>query len=320
MVNPKSILVTGCAGFIGSNLVRAFRKEFPKSKIVGIDNFSTGRRELLSPDVVFYEGSITDSALVDKIFSKHKPEYVFHFAALPRVSYSVEHPVETTMVNIGGTVVLLDAAHRHSVKRFIYSSSSSLYGGAKKLPTKEAENLPNPKSPYAVQKCMGEPMCKVFSDLHGLDTVSLRYFNAFGPYQYGDSPYSTVISAWLEALYFPKKKKAFLEGNGTKTRDFCFVDNIVQANILAMKAKKPLKGIALNIAHGERTSIKDVRTSLEKHSQRKLDLEKRRDRIGDVSHTHADIRLAKKWIGYSPEIKFEEGIAKTVAWFESRVK
>ena len=181
-----------------------------------------------------------------KIFSKHKPQYVFHFAALPRVSYSVEHPCETSEVNIIGTVALLEAAKNHGVKRFIYSSSSSVYGGAKKLPTRESECPPDPGSPYAAQKYIGEPFCKIFSDLFGSDTVCLRYFNVFGPGQYGDSPYSTVVSAWLEALYFPKNKKGFIEGTGTQSRDFCYIDSVVTANILAMQAKKDLKGEAVN--------------------------------------------------------------------------
>jgi UDP-glucose 4-epimerase len=265
-----------------------------------------------------YEGSITDAALVKKVFKKHNPEYVFHFAAVPRVSYSVEHPQETTEVNVLGTVHLLDAAREYGVRRFIYSSSSSLYGGAKVLPTREHENGAQPKSPYAIQKYVGEHLCRVYSELHGLDTVSLRYFNVYGPNQFGDSPYSTVISAWLEALYFPNTKKAFLEGNGLKSRDFCFVDNVVSANLKAMESKKPLRGLACNIAHGERTTIKEVKKLLEELTGRSLQLEKRPDRVGDVSHTHADISLARKRLGYKPLVGFTDGLRRTVEWYESR--
>ncbi len=314
----KSILVTGCAGFIGSNFVRAFREKYPKTTIVGIDDLSSGRKSLIHEDVIFHKGSITNVKLLNTIFTSHAPEYVFHFAAIPRVSYSVEHPEETTQVNVLGTVALLEASRVHGVKRFIYSSSSSLYGGAKLLPTSENENDAHPKSPYAIQKYVGEHFCRVYSELHGLDTVSLRYFNVYGPYQYGDSPYSTVISAWLEALYFPQKKKGFLEGNGTKSRDFCFIDNVVSANMLAMESKKPLKGLACNIAHGERTTIKEVKHLLEAYTGRVLDLERRPDRIGDVAHTHASIALAKRHLGYKPQISFEEGLRRTVAWYESR--
>ena len=318
MVNPKTILVTGCAGFIGSNFIKQFRKKFPKAKIIGIDDFSTGRKDVLELSVIFYEGSILDERLLEKIFSKHKPEYVFHFAALPRVSYSVEHPRHTSEVNIVGTVALLEASKNHGVKRFIYSSSSSVYGGAKKLPTKESESFPDPKSPYAVQKYIGEPFCKIFSELFSLDTVCLRYFNVFGPGQYGDSPYSTVVSAWLESVYFPKKKKAFIEGDGNQSRDFCYIDNVVLANILAMESKRKFNGEVLNVAYGSQTKINEVKKLIEKYSDKTLNLEKRPPRLGDVRHTRADISKARKLLGYNPQVDFEEGLKKTIEWFKSR--
>lgn len=311
------ILVTGCAGFIGSNFAKEFRKRFLKAEIVGIDNFVTGRRDAVSKDIIFHEGSMTDEKFLDMIFKKYKPEYVFHFAYIPRVSYSVQFPAKTVENNICGTTLLLEKSRDHKVKRFIQSSSSSVYGGAKILPTKEKENLPDPKSPYALEKYTDEMMCKIFSNLYGLDTVCLRYFNVFGPGQYGDSPYSTVISAWLTALYFPSKKKAFLEGNGKQSRDFCYVDNVVDANILAMQAKKNFGGEVFNIAHGERTTVLEVKKLIEKYSGEKIDLEKRPARLGDVRHTHADVSKAKKWFGYQPKIKFEEGLKKTVEWNES---
>lgn len=314
----KSILVTGCAGFIGSNFIKQFKKEFPKIEIVGIDNFSTGRKDAVDPSITFYKGSILDEKLLNKIFAKHKPEYVFHFAALPRVSYSLEFPRLTTEVNVVGTVALLEASKNHGVKRFIYSSSSSVYGGAKKLPTKESENFPNPKSPYAAQKYMGEPFCRIFSELFGLDTVCLRYFNVFGPGQYGNSAYSTVISAWLEALYFPKNKKAFIEGDGKQSRDFCFVNNVVSANILAMKAKNNFGGATINVAHGMRTTVNEVKVLIEKFTGKKLDLEHRPPRKGDVRNSFADISRAKKLLGYKPQTNFEDGLKAMISWFESR--
>ncbi len=317
---PKTILVTGCAGFIGSNFVNQFRKEFPKTTIIGIDNFATGRRDVISPTMKFYEGSITDTALLEKVFSAHKPEYVFHFAAVPRVSYSVEHPTETTDANITGTVTILEAAKNHGVKRVMYSSSSSVYGGALKMPTNESENSCDPKSPYALQKYTGELFCKMFSDLYGLDTVALRYFTVFGPGQYGDSPYSTVIAGWLESLYFPEKKKGFIEGDGTQSRDFCYVDNVVSANILAMRSEKKFAGEAFNVAHGERTTLNEIREKIENETGKKLNLEQRPPRLGDVKHTHADVSKAKEWFGYEPEIKFEEGLKKTIEWQKARTK
>ena len=315
-----TILVTGVAGFIGSNFVKQFKVKYPDVEVVGVDDFSSGRREALLEDLVFYEGSITDKALLEKIFSNHKPDYVFHFAAVPRVSYSVEHPMETTDVNVTGTVALLNTSRNHGVERFILSSSSSVYGGAKILPTKETENLPDPKSPYAAQKFCDEVFCKVFSSLYDMDTVALRYFNVYGPGQYGDSAYSTVISAWLESLYFPESKKAFIEGDGSQSRDFCYVDNVVSANILTMNASKKFNGEAFNIAHGERISVNEVKDLLTEYTGKELNLERRPPRVGDVAHTHADISKAKEWFGYEPSIDFKSGLKKAVAWFEERSK
>lgn len=320
MKNPKSILVTGCAGFIGGNFSTSFLNTYPDTEVVGIDDLSTGRKDAIDKRVVFLKGSITDEKFLEKVFAKYKPEYIFHFAAIPRVSFSVQYPLKTTFANIDGTVALLEAAKLHGTKRLILSSSSSVYGGAKKLPTKESENMPDPKSPYAAQKYANEIFCKLFSQLFGLDTVCLRYFNVFGPGQYGDSAYSTVVSAWLEALYFPKNKKAFIEGNGKQSRDFCYVDNVISANMLAMQKATPLKGEVFNVAHGERTSVNEIKGLIEKYTGRKLDLEKRPARLGDVLHTHADVSKAKKILGYKPTIKFEEGLKKTIEWFESRKK
>jgi len=316
----RSILVTGCAGFIGSNFSKRFLDKFLDVRVVGIDDFSSGRRNALDKRIIFYKGSITDEKLLEKIFSKHKPEHIFHFAAIPRVSYSVENPLKTTNVNIDGTVNLLEKANKHGTKRFILSSSSSVYGGAKILPTKESENFPDPKSPYAAQKYTDEIFCKLFSNLYDIDTVCLRYFNVFGPGQYGESAYSTVISAWLEALYFPKNKKAFIEGDGNQSRDFCYVDNVVFANILAMKSQRNFRGEVFNIAHGGRTSINQVLKLIEKYTGKKLNLEKRPPRKGDVRHTHANIKKAKKWFDYKPAVSFDDGLKRTVNWFKNRKK
>ena len=315
---PRSVLVTGCAGFIGSNFVKKFRQEFPDATIVGIDNLSTGRKSELDKDIKFYEGSVADEGLVEKIFSENKPDYVFHFAALPRVSYSVEQPTKTSGVNILGTVALLQASKNHGVKKFIFSSSSSIYGGAAKLPTKESENWPNPKSPYALQKYSSELFCRNFSELHDLDTVVLRYFNVFGPGQYGDSPYATVIAAWLEALYSPEKKVVYIEGDGQQSRDFSYVENVIDANILAMNHGKKLGGDPINIANGKRIDLLQTKELIEKFTGKKLELEKRPERIGDVKHSHADISKAAAILGYAPKIDFEEGLKRTIAWHQAR--
>lgn len=318
-MTPRTILVTGVAGFIGGNFIRVFKRRFPRVKIVGLDDFSTGRRDALSRGLTFYEGSICDEKLTEKIFRRHRPAYVFHFAANPRVSYSVEHPAKTTYTNVYGTALLLERSRDYGVRRFIYSSSSAAYGGAQKLPTREDENPPNPISPYGFQKYAGEPLCRIASSLYGLDTVALRYFNVFGPGQYGDSPYSTVVSAWLEALYFPQgKKRPFLEGDGKQSRDFCYVDDVVQANIRAMQTRKKLGGEVFNVAYGARTDLLTVKRLIEKYTGRKLDLERRPSRVGDVRHTHADVSKARRWFGYRPAVDFETGLRKTVEWFKNR--
>lgn len=319
-MKKETILVTGCAGFIGGNFCQQFSEKFPEIDIIGIDNFYSGRKEAIHSSVKFYEGSITDESLLEEVFSKHKPTFVFHFAAVPRVSYSVEHPSETTRVNIYGTVVLLEKAKNYGVKRVIISSSSSVYGGAKNLPTSESENAPNPKSPYAMQKYVDEMFCKLFSSLYGMDTICLRYFNVFGPGQYGDSPYSSVISGWLESLYFPSSKKAFVEGDGEQTRDFCYVDNVVSANILAMQSEKRFDGDFFNIANGERTSVNEVKKLIEEYSGRSIEIEQRPTRTGDVRDSHGDISKARLALGYEPKVTFKEGLKKTVAWFEQRNK
>lgn len=298
--------------------MRQCRAQFPEISVVGIDDLSTGHRWEVDPSITFYEGSILDAELVERIFATHKPEYVFHFAALPRVSFSVEFPRRTTEVNVVGTVVMLETAKNHGVKRFIYSSSSSVYGGADKLPTREDENPSNPKSPYAAQKYMGELNCKIFSALYGMDTVCLRYFTVFGPGQYGDSPYSTVVAAWLESLYFPDKKAGFIEGDGEQSRDFCYIDNVVQANLLAMQSERRFEGMMMNIAYGAQTSVNQLRARVEELTGRTLELEQRPPRVGDVMHTFADISRAREMLGYNPQVDVEEGLRRTVAWFEDR--
>lgn len=320
MIQPKTILVTGVAGFIGSNFAKNFNRLYPDTKIVGIDNLYSGRESEIPNNVIFYKHSITDRTRLDEIFAEQKPEYVFHFAAIPRVAFGVENPDISDHTNTYGTVVVLNTARKHGVKRVVLSSSSSVYGGAKILPTKESENPPAPISPYALQKYIDEQYCQLFSSLYGLDTVCLRYFNVFGPGQYGDSAYSTIISAWLENLYFPKEgKKAFIEGDGSKSRDFCYVDNVVQANIKAMEYEGKLNGETFNVAHGERTAINEVRLLIEEFSGQKLDLEQRPDRIGDVAHTHADISKARDILGYEPSVNFTEGMRRTIEWQKSRI-
>ena len=316
--HPKAILVTGCAGFIGSSFAAQFLKRFPRATVIGIDDLSEGKKSAVPAGVVFYKGSILEARLLDRLFKKHRPEYVFHFAARPRVSFSVAHPALSTEVNIVGTVRLLEKSREYGVQRFIFSSSSSVYGDAKTLPAREATHPPDPQSPYALQKYASERFCEQFSRFFGLETVCLRYFLAYGPGQYGDSAYMTVIAAWLESLYFPKRKEGFIEGDGTQSRDFSYIDDIVEANILAMRHPGPFLGETLNIASGKAYTINEVHERIERITGRKLELEQRPPRAGDVRRTLADIRNARRLLGYAPKVDFATGLARTVAWFEGR--
>jgi nucleoside-diphosphate-sugar epimerase len=316
----SSILVTGCAGFIGSNFVKKFKKDFPKVKIIGLDNLFSGRLSEVDKSITFYKCSILDTILLEKIFKKHNPSYVFHFAAIPKVPYSIKNPIETNEVNINGTVNLLNISSKYKIRRFIFSSSSSVYGGAKNLPTDELEKV-DPKSPYAMQKYSAEGFCKIFSNLFGLDTVCLRYFNVFGPGQYGDSAYSSVISSWLENLYLPQKnKESFIEGDGKQSRDFSYVDNIISANMCAMKSNKKFKGEIFNIANGEEIVLIDVYKLIKKYTGKNFVLKKYPSRIGDIKFSYANINKAKRILGYKPIYNFEEGLKKTITWFEGRQK
>ncbi|GEM_PF-266745 len=312
-MHPSVIMVTGCAGFIGSNFVKKFQSVFPETRILGIDNFSTGRRDAVHPAVTFVEGSIADAALMQSLMQKHKPEYVFHFAAIPKVSYCTEHPFETGQINTGGTIALLEASRDAGVKRFIYSSSAAIYGNTEQVPTTE-DSPAQPLSPYGFQKYSGEVYCKLFSSLYGLDTGSLRYFNAFGPGQYPESGYATVVAAWLGALHAPGGKKPFLEGDGSQTRDFCYIDNIIHANMCALQVPEKLNGEAFNVGTGSAVSLMTIKELIEESTGSTIDLELRPARLGDIKDSCADISKSTRVLGYTPQVTLKAGLAETVGW------
>ncbi len=314
-----SILVTGIAGFIGSNFAKRFMHARPRVPIIGIDDLSNGRAEAVPHGATLYRGSICDRELLARVFKNHAPSYVFHFAALPRVAYSVEHPRESAEANVMGTLTLLEAAAKSGVQRLIFSSSSSAYGNSTTLPTRESAP-PDPRSPYALQKYMGELLCRQWSELYGLDTVCLRYFNVYGPGQRGDSPYSTVIAAWLETLFTNDAKTPYLEGDGGQSRDFCFVDDVAEANMLAMRAAKPFSGMTINIAGGTSVSLLALKSEIERSTGKRLELEHRPPRIGDVRATRADTRKARRLLGFRARTPLKKGLAKTVRWFRGREK
>ena len=248
--------------------------------------------------------------ILDKIHSKEY-DIVFHLAAIPRVSYSVEYPVETHETNVNSTLKLMNAC-RDNVKRFIFASSSSVYGGGDILPI-SITSPKNPKSPYALQKSIIEDYLKLYNTLYGLDSISLRFFNVFGPNQLGDSPYATAISAWLTAINVGKSMRS--DGDGSQSRDMCYVDNVVDACIRSAEVEKQLNAECLNIACGDRTTNKEILTFL----LSKYPHAKYHDapwRPGDVMHTQADISRTSEILGYVPLIRFWNGLELTMKWYE----
>ncbi len=289
------VLVTGGAGFIGGHLVdRLIEAGY---KVIIIDNLSGGKKENLNPKAIFYKIDICN---LEKILPLFKGvDYVFHVAALPRVPLSIEKPIETNKVNVDGTLNVLYASYKNKVKRVIYSSSSSVYGEQRSLPLKESM-IPNPLSPYALQKLIGEDYCKLFSSLYNLETVSLRYFNVYGPRMDPDGPYALAIGKFLKLK--KECKPLTIYGDGKQTRDFTFVDDVVEANILAMRSKKTGKGETINICYGKNYSINYVAKLIDGN---KVYLPKRK---GEPRHTLGDNSLARKLLGWRPKISLEQGI------------
>ncbi len=226
------------------------------------------------------------------------------------MSYSVENPAETTDVNVFRTVALFEAA-RENVDRIVWASSSSVYGGADTLPTSESSPK-SPKSPYAWQKSTIEDIAKLFGDLYDLDIICLRYFNVFGPGQYGDSPYSTAVSSWCNNAKFLKPLRS--DGDGTQSRDMCYVDNTVDANVLAANSKMKFMGKTYNVACGDRTTNGEILEYFKKRFPHVI-VQDAPWRAGDVMHTQADISEIQKDLGYKPKVRFWEGLERTIDWW-----
>lgn len=305
------VLVTGGAGFIGSHICDELVKQNYRVRV--IDNFVTGKMENIEHllnKIELVKGDIRDKKLVTKITKG--VDYVLHQAALRSVPRSIDDPVSTNDVNITGTLNLLIAAKEAKVKRFIYASSSSVYGDTKELPKKESQ-LPQPISPYAVSKLTGEYYCYVFSKTFGLETVSLRYFNVFGPRQDPESKYAVVIPIFI---YSGLKNKPFeIHSDGKQSRDFTYIDNVVNANILAMTSKN-VSGKVFNIACNDKHSVLEIAHTVSKILKIKPKFIYKPKRAGDVRHTLADITLAKKFLKYKPLVNFENGMKKTVEYFK----
>jgi len=308
------VLITGAAGFIGSNLVARCLKE--GWDVTGVDDLSNGHTEFLPPlfaanPNLFLKEDFSSESVLSRIRSKWF-DVIFHLAAVPRVSYSVEHPIETHETNVNKTLQLMEAC-RNNVKRFVFASSSSVYGGAQKLPTVEATKK-DPKSPYALQKSIIEDYLKIYYDLYELDSVALRFFNVFGPNQLGDSPYSTAVSAWLTAINKGMSMRS--DGDGSQSRDMCYVDNVTDACLRAAAHHNDLAAACFNVACGDRTTNKEI---LEFLKGRFPDA-KSHDapwRSGDVMHTQASVNCIHITLGYSPLVRFWEGLERTIEWYNN---
>ena len=303
------VLVTGGAGFIGSNLANGYLAD--GHDVVILDDLSTGFEEHVPREAHFVRGSITDDDAVAA--AVRDVEVVHHHAAARAVLRSVEDPLTTDEVNSGGTLRLLVAARDAGVRRVVLASSSSVYGGTAPLPTPETAPL-LPRSPYAVSKLAGEHYARVFSELFGLETVSLRYFNVFGPRQRPDSMYAAVIPLFVGALL--NGERPVIHGDGSQFRDFTYIDNVLQANRLAASADaSAVSGKAFNIACGERHSILECLEVISSLLGIPADPVFTASRPGDVRQSCADITAAREALGFEAEIGFDEGMARTVAWF-----
>lgn len=306
------VLVTGGAGFIGSHIASAMAARGARVRIV--DDLSTGHLENLeeiSGDIDFLPGSLVDETALRRALED--VELVFHEAALPSVPRSVENPRETHVACADATFSLLLAARERKVKRLVYAASSSAYGDQATLPKKE-DMLPNPLSPYAVAKLVGEYYCQVFARAYGLETFSLRYFNVFGPRQDPSSQYSGVVSRFISALL--SGQRPVIYGDGEQSRDFTFIDNVVDANLRATETTNGI-GQVINIANGQRVTLNELLTELKSLTGKsQVQADYRESRAGDVKHSLADISRAHELLGFEPRVGLTEGLQATIAWWK----
>jgi UDP-glucose 4-epimerase len=310
-MKSKRAIVTGGAGFIGSHLVDKLLKN--DYDVFVIDNFSSGKAANINSHYTnskfLFEQTSILSDNINTIFKIFKPDVVFHLAAIPGVNYSVENPKETNDANISGTLNILNACVTYKVKKFIFSSSAAVYGPTENLPTTE-EHHTNPKSPYALQKKVGEDYCKLYSNMYNLDTVILRYFNVFGPRQSGDSEYSSAIASFAKNLVSGKRSTVY--GDGEQFRDFCHVDNIVNANILASEFGSRLEGEIFNVGCGGRISINQLANIIDPVGPPLY----KEQRGGDIKSSQADISKISKKLKYKILVPFKEGLDATLKWYE----
>jgi UDP-glucose 4-epimerase len=308
-------LITGVAGFIGSALARAVLAQ--GDHVRGVDNLSTGRRENLTeilPRIDFQQADLLDlQALYEAC---RGVDYVLHEAAIPSVPKSVLDPLGSNRANLDGTVNVLMAAREAKVKRVVYAASSSAYGDTPTLPKRE-DMAPNPISPYAVAKLASEHYMISFYRCYGLETVCLRYFNIFGPRQDPTSPYSGVLAKFITQML--KGEQPTILGDGKQSRDFTYVDNAVDANLLACKAPvKEVAGSVFNVATGRRVDLNETFQILKKLTGYPGNVNYGPERAGDVKHSLADMSRATKHLGYTPKVDFEEGLRRTIDWYRNQ--
>lgn len=308
----RKVVITGGAGFIGSNLARALAKE---NHVTIIDNLSTGHLENIlnlinSQSVSFVKGSVTNLEILHEMLKD--VDYVFHQAAIVSVPHSIKDPISTNNVNINGTLNVLIAARDNKVKKVVFASSCAIYGYQSKLPIRE-NCLPDLLSPYAASKLIGEYYCQVFTKLYNLPTVSLRYFNVYGPRQDRSSEYAAVIPKFIYKILM--NKSPVIYGDGEQTRDFVFIDDVVNANLLA--AEVGVTG-SYNIAYGRRISINYLIKEIIKIIGKNLDLNHENPRPGDIKHSFADISKAVENLRYKPKVCLSTGLKETVDWIKNK--
>jgi UDP-glucose 4-epimerase len=304
-------LVTGGAGFIGTNLVRALLDRGDRVRV--LDNFSTGTRENLRDiegKIELIEGDIRSFHIVREAVDG--VDVVFHEAALPSVPRSIKDPITTHEVGVNGTLNVLQAARDCRVGRVIFASSSSVYGNTEVLPKQEGMT-PTPLSPYAVSKLAGEHYCQVYFRLYGLETVALRYFNIFGPRQDPGSQYSAVIPRFIDMM--SKGGRPTIFGDGTQSRDFTYVDNVVAANFLTASAQSGVAGEVFNVACHDQITLNDLVRALNEGLGTSIEPVRAEPRLGDVKHSFASIEKLRHATGYEPVVAFAEGIRRTISWF-----
>lgn len=307
------VLITGVAGFIGSSLARALLAE--GAEVRGVDDLSTGKKENLDEirgQMEFRLADVQDANAMAEACDG--VEYVFHEAAIPSVPVSVKDPVGTNGPNLNGTLTLLEAARKAGVKRLMYAASSAAYGDDPEMPKKESM-LPAPISPYAVQKVAGEHYLASYARVYGLETVSLRYFNIFGPRQDPSSQYSGVLARFISLISAGEAPTIF--GDGLTSRDFTYIDNVVSANLLAAKAPSSVAGKIFNVATGRSVTLLEAYEAIKGIVGFDGHVKFGPEREGDIKHSLADITRAERMLGYKVVTEFEEGLQKTIEWCRS---